>query len=75
MRHFEPGAAARYGYQARAAKYQASKNRHVDRGSRHHSPDAKSPLIFKGALRAAVRQNHQPRAFPTRVTVNMPTPV
>lgn len=75
MRHFEPGAAARYGYQSRKPKYQEKKNRAVDRGSRHHSPDAKNPLIFSGALRAAVRQNHLPRAFPTRFTVSMPTPI
>lgn len=75
MRHFEPGAASRYGYKTRKPKYQARKDRAVDRGSRHISPDAKNPLIHSGALRRAVRMNHQPKAFPTRFTVTMPTPV
>lgn len=74
MRHFEPGAAARYGNQPRKPKYQERKRRAVDAGSFRISSDAKNDNIYTGALRQAVRMNHTPQAFPTRVTVNMPTP-
>lgn len=74
MLHFEENAASRYGYAIRGKKYQARKERSASRRSRHHSPDAARPLILTGALRRAVRMSSPPRAFPTRVTVQIPTP-
>jgi len=74
MRHFEAGAAARYGYRPRTAAHIAKKAKLVARGSFQISPDANRDLIMSGLLRRAINQRHIARAFPTRVTVNMPTP-
>ncbi len=74
MRHFEPGASSRYGYRPRTPAHIARKAKAVARNSFTVSPDANRDLIFSGALRKAVKMKHLPRAFPTRVTVNMPTP-
>lgn len=73
-RHFTESAASRYSYQPRSVKYQERKNKAVDRGSFKISPDAKRPLIYKGFGRRDVLRPHIPRSFPTRVTINMPTP-
>ncbi len=74
MLHFVAGAAERYGYQRRSTKYQEGKERRVRGRSRSISPDAANELILTGSLRRAARQNQLPRAFPTRVTINIPTP-
>ena len=78
-RHFEPGAADRYGYQPRSPAYLAKKRRLAGlsgqaRGKFRISPNVDRALVFSGDLRRAVLMRHLPRAFPTRVTVNMPTP-
>lgn len=74
MRHFESGAASRYGYRPRSAAHIQRKARAVARNSFSISPDANNDLIMTGALRRAVKMRHIPRAYPTRVTINMPTP-
>jgi hypothetical protein len=73
-RHFEEGAAARYGYQPRTAAHRMKKARMVAPKSFKISPDANRDLIMSGLLRKAIKMRHAVRAFPTRVTVNMPSP-
>jgi hypothetical protein len=74
LRHFEASARSRYGYKTRTAKYLAKKARAVARNSFSVSPDANNDLILTGALRKAIRNRHFPRAFPTRVRIDMPSP-
>lgn len=74
MRHFEDGARTRYGYQSRTEGHIRRKARLVAQRSFKVSPDANLDLIFTGALRKAIKVRHLIRAFPSRVTVNMPSP-
>lgn len=74
MRHFEEGASSRYGYRPRTEGHKKKKARAVARRSFKISPDANRDLIMSGALRRAVGMRHVARAYPTRVTVTMPTP-
>lgn len=74
LRHFDDGAADRYGYARRRTKYQEGKERAVRNGSRSISPDAARPLIRSGALRRAARLRQVPRSVATRTTVTIPTP-
>jgi hypothetical protein len=65
MRHFDPGAASRYGYKPRTA---AHKRRKAKRGL-----PVWLDLVFSGDTRRDVARLQIPRAFPTRVTITMPT--
>ncbi len=76
--HFEEGADRKYGYAPRTARYLRQK-----RGRQVRGPDGQLyrvpgggllPLVYTGRTRAAVMRPHIPRAFPTRVNVDMPTP-
>jgi len=59
-RHFEEGAAERYDYQPRAARYKAMKSR---RGL--------PPLVYRGTLKQLTKSSHVIRAYPTRFSVQM----
>jgi len=77
MRHFETGAEDLYHYQARTPAYLARKKRGWIRrgGQRYPVPGGGLlPLVYSGDTRAAVRQRLYPRAYPTRVTLQLPTP-
>ena len=65
MRHFQPGAAARYGYKPRSKAYLRRKQaRGVPRFL---------DMVFTGNTRRDVGKLQIPRPFPTRVTIVMPT--
>lgn len=74
MRHFGPDAPGRYGYKYRSVNYLRKKWRYgaLFPWSIHDS--GQTLLVYHGKLRAAVRPRHAPRAFPSRVTVEIPGP-
>jgi hypothetical protein len=65
MKHFEEAAAARYHYAPRTAKYTARKLR---------QKNETRPLVYSRETYNAARQKAFGRAFPTRVTMQLPTP-
>jgi hypothetical protein len=75
-RHFEPYAAAKYGYQDRGKKYQQYKEL-AARGLgpyRYQGPvleGGKVALVFTGLLKRTMIEPARIRAFPTRVTIRM----
>lgn len=73
MRHLGPGAAERYGYQERTERYLRRKE-YGSRATWRIKGGRDDALIFSGQTLQAVRQRMIPRAFPTRVTIQMPTP-
>ena len=73
MRHFEPGARERYGYKARSAKYLARKER-AAKATWRVKGTAEQDLVYSGQTLQDVKNTQRPRAFPTRVTIDMPTP-
>jgi hypothetical protein len=71
-RHFEPYASSKYKHQFRTPltrnrKRKLAARRQVEEGGTRD-------LVWSGATRRAVMQAHIPRAFPTRMTIDMPTP-
>ena len=73
LRHFEPGAAQRYGYKARSAKYLARKER-AHNATWRVKGGADQDMVYTGQTLQTVKNRQRPRAFPTRVTIDMPTP-
>jgi hypothetical protein len=77
-RHFAPGAATRYAYQPRSERWQkfnqAMAGRKLVKLGKYLSRNAAQDLIFCGDLRDEVLPRQQPRTFPTRVTITLPTP-
>jgi hypothetical protein len=65
MKHFEEAAAARYHYAPRTAKYMERKLR---------KKNETRPLVYSRETYNAARQKAFGRAFPTRVTMQLPTP-
>ena len=65
MRHFEPGAASRYGYKPRSKAY-------LRRKAKRGVPQFLD-MVFSGTTRRDVARLQIPRPFPTRVTITMPT--
>lgn len=74
MRHFEQGAAQRYNYRPRSPKYEARKRKMASMAVPRISRSAALPLIYSGATRRIVSTAQVPHAYPTRVTITMPTP-
>jgi hypothetical protein len=72
-RKFEPGAAERYGFAERSPRYLARKKR-IAKASWKVKDGGETPLVFGGMTRTAVLRKQFPRAFPTRVTLSIPTP-
>jgi hypothetical protein len=73
MRHFEPGAAQRYGYKARSAKYLARKER-ASKATWRVKGTRDQDLVYSGQTMQTVKNTQRPRPFPSRVTIDMPTP-
>ena len=71
-KHFQPGAAARYGYRRRSEKYLKRKRQLAQRGQAIEG--GRTDLVLSGLLRRAVTQFAQVRGFPTRATVSAPLP-
>lgn len=65
MKHFEEAAAARYHYAPRSVKYMARKLR---------TKNETRPLVYSRETLNAAKQKAFGRAFPTRVTMQLPTP-
>jgi len=72
-RKFESGAAGRYGYQTRDAKYRARKQR-IAAKSWRVKDGGKSDIVYSGVTRTAVTRRQYPRPFYNRVTMDIPTP-
>lgn len=72
-RKFETGAAQRYGYQTRTAKYLDRKKRLAQHSYRVKDGGEKD-LVYSGATRTIVLRRQYPRPFPTRVWLEIPTP-
>ena len=72
-RKFAPGAAERYGFQRRSDKYLARKQRFAARSWRVKD-GGKTDLVYSGITRTAVLRRQYPKAFPTKVWVDIPTP-
>lgn len=64
-RKFAQGADTRYGFKPRSPGYLKRKEK--------ERRDPKS-LVYGGKTRTAVMRRHYPRAFPSRVSVDLPTP-
>lgn len=78
-RHFASDAGERYAYKPRSPAYLKKKERLAKlsgpaRATRRVSADVGRLLVYTGATRRAVLQRHLVRAFPTRVSVQIPTP-
>ena len=71
-RHFQPGAASRYGYRRRSEKYLRRKRQLAARGIAIEG--GRTDLVLTGLLRRAVTQFGRVRGFPTRATVTAPLP-
>lgn len=70
-RHFEPGAAGKYGYQARTEQWRARKRQLFERGY------AKAPdqdLVFRGEMQENLGSYVDIRAYPTRFSATMHGP-
>ena len=67
MLHFGPDAARRYNYVPRTAAYKR-------RRLRIHGVPLSVDLRWSGRTLADVRRRQAPRPFPSRVTIDMPTP-
>jgi hypothetical protein len=72
-RKFQPGAASRYGYQDRSPKYLERKQR-GGAATWRIKDGGRTPLVYSGVTRTRVLSRQLPRAFPTRVWVQIPTP-
>lgn len=72
-RKFQPDAATRYKYQPRSPRYLARKKRIAARSWRIKDGGERE-LVYKGITRTIVLRRQYPRAFPTRVWVELPTP-
>jgi hypothetical protein len=73
MRHFDAVAQQQYGYKPRSAGYLRRKARASGKTWRvKGKPD--QDMVYSGQTLQDVRQRQMPRAFPTRVTITMPTP-
>jgi hypothetical protein len=70
--HFREGAAARYGYQPRTAKYIRSKIKAAKKGKA--LAGGVVPLLYTGDLREEVQGYVYVRAFPTRATLTLHGP-
>lgn len=70
-RHFQRGAAARYGYQARTKTYKYKKRQAYKTGG---AVQPNQDLVFTGTLRTIVVRHQIVRAFPARATINIPGP-
>lgn len=70
--HFREGAAGRYGYQPRSAKYLTSKIRAAKKGKA--LAGGVVPLLYHGDLREDVQGYVYVKAYPTRATVRMHGP-
>lgn len=73
-RHFDSDAATRYRYAERSANYLARIRRMLTSAIPKISRAAERPLIYSGLTRRQVLLRQIPRAFPTRVVVNLATP-
>ena len=72
MRHFQSGAATRYGYARRKRSTIARKKRDADRGQALHG--GRRPLVHSGRLAAAMRRLHPVRATPSKATITLHGP-
>jgi len=72
-RKFEPGAEQRYQYQARSKKYLERKQRGGE-ATWKIKDGGRTPLVYSGVTRTRTLARQLPRAFPTRVWVDIPTP-
>jgi hypothetical protein len=72
-RKFQRDAASRYKYQARSPRYVARKKRIAARSWRVKDGGERE-LVYSGITRTIVLRRQYPRAFPTRVWVELPTP-
>lgn len=63
--HFGPGASAKYRYRQRSREYQDRKYRKFGH---------REVMVWSGLTKASVLQKLYPRAYPTRVRVDLPTP-
>ena len=72
-RKFEPDAAERYGYQPRTDKYLERKKR-IAAHSWRVKDGGEKDLVYSGMTRTRVLAKQYPRAFPTKVWVDIPTP-
>jgi len=72
-RKFESGAAERYGYQPRSAKYLARKKR-IAQHSWRVKDGGQREIVYSGMTRTRVLLRQYPKAFPTKVWVDLPTP-
>lgn len=72
-RKFDADAERRYGYQPRSARYLARKKR-IGQRSYKIKEGGERLLVASGMTRTAVLRRQYPRPFPTRVTLDIPTP-
>ena len=72
-RHLDADAADRYGYQPRK-DFTLKRKAAIAKHSPRVLYGGKRPLIWSGRTREAVLLTQIPRAFPTRMTIEMPTP-
>lgn len=72
-RKFQPGAAERYHYQPRSEKYLKRKKALAARSWRVKEGGERE-LVYSGMTRTITLRRQHPRAFPTKVWVEIPTP-
>ena len=72
-RKFDPDASERYGYKPRSEKYLRKKRKRAKYSWRVKNGGERL-LVYSGVTRTAVMRTHRPRAFPTRVTIDIAAP-
>jgi hypothetical protein len=72
-RKFAADAASRYGYQPRSPRYMRRKQR-LAKASWRVKEGGERDIVYSGVTRTAVLNRQYPRAFPTKVWVDLPTP-